>query len=226
MKELSVLGYYADINGNVFSMKNRKNKSGNPYLLKLWVDDLGYKHVVLRVSGKGKRFSVHRLVCEAYNGLPSADKNICMHLNGDTSDNRPDNLKWGTQKENKSHEVIHGTKLVGSALSWAKYSDEQIIEVKKLLVEGFGYKFIAEKTGVEYQSVCQCASGKQWAHIPFQGSYHYSKKSGIKLTETDVVHIKKLLEQGLKSIEIANLFGVNRITVHDIKAGRSWLNIN
>ena len=49
---------------------------------------------------KGKNYKVHRLVCEAFNGPPPFDKAIVMHLNDDATNNRPENLAWGTHKEN------------------------------------------------------------------------------------------------------------------------------
>jgi hypothetical protein len=48
---------------------------------------------------KGKTVKVHRLVCEAFNGPPK-HKQVCMHLDEDARNNKPENLKWGTQKEN------------------------------------------------------------------------------------------------------------------------------
>lgn len=49
---------------------------------------------------KGKTYKVHRLVCEAFNGKPPFSNAVCMHLDEDPTNNRPENLKWGTQKEN------------------------------------------------------------------------------------------------------------------------------
>ena len=48
---------------------------------------------------RGKTYKVHRLVCEAFNG-PPFDGAVCMHMDEDARNNRPSNLKWGTQKEN------------------------------------------------------------------------------------------------------------------------------
>lgn len=48
---------------------------------------------------QGKTYKVHRIVCEAFNG-PAPDGAVCMHLDEDYRNNRPENLKWGTQKEN------------------------------------------------------------------------------------------------------------------------------
>lgn len=48
---------------------------------------------------KGKTYKVHQLVCEAFNG-PKESGQVCMHIDEDYTNNRPENLKWGTQKEN------------------------------------------------------------------------------------------------------------------------------
>jgi len=48
----------------------------------------------------GKTYKVARLVCEAFNGAPPEGKNVCMHLDENSRNNLPSNLKWGTQKEN------------------------------------------------------------------------------------------------------------------------------
>lgn len=49
---------------------------------------------------KGKTFKVHQLVCEAFNGPKPFDGAVVMHLDENPANNRPDNLAWGTQKEN------------------------------------------------------------------------------------------------------------------------------
>lgn len=43
---------------------------------------------------------VHRLVCEAFHGPAPEGKHVVIHINENSHDNRPQNLKWGTQKEN------------------------------------------------------------------------------------------------------------------------------
>jgi hypothetical protein len=48
----------------------------------------------------GHSYKVARLVCEAFNGPAPEGKNVCMHLDENARNNLPDNLKWGTQKEN------------------------------------------------------------------------------------------------------------------------------
>lgn len=43
---------------------------------------------------------VHRAVCEAFHGPAPFKSAVVIHLNENALDNRPENLKWGTQKEN------------------------------------------------------------------------------------------------------------------------------
>lgn len=49
---------------------------------------------------RGKTYKVARLVCEALHGPAPEGQPNCLHLDENARNNRPDNLKWGTQKEN------------------------------------------------------------------------------------------------------------------------------
>lgn len=49
---------------------------------------------------KGRTYKVARLICEAFHGPPPRDKPVCMHLDENAANNRPENLAWGSQKEN------------------------------------------------------------------------------------------------------------------------------
>ena len=43
---------------------------------------------------------IHRLICEAFHGAQPADRPVVLHLDENGLNNRPENLRWGTQKEN------------------------------------------------------------------------------------------------------------------------------
>lgn len=62
-----------------------------------------YRNVMLRRWGGGPRQQprkVHQLVCEAFHGPKPFDAAVVIHLDENALNNRPENLKWGTQKEN------------------------------------------------------------------------------------------------------------------------------
>lgn len=67
----------------------------------------GYKEVLLRNCGNDKRFGVHRLVAEAFLDNPEA-KPFVDHINGDKHDNRVENLRWVTPKENTENAINLG----------------------------------------------------------------------------------------------------------------------
>lgn len=51
-------------------------------------------------SRKYGNIKVHKAVCEAFHGPAPFERAVVIHLNENALDNRPENLKWGTQKEN------------------------------------------------------------------------------------------------------------------------------
>jgi hypothetical protein len=68
----------------------------------------GYRVVCLQYPGHRKYHLVHRLVLRAFVGEPPEGWDAC-HNNGNSSDNRLENLRWGTRSENILDEVRHGT---------------------------------------------------------------------------------------------------------------------
>ena len=64
------------------------------------VSKKGSAHERMNLVFRRKNYRIARLVCEAFHGPPPDDKLVVIHLDEDAKNNRPDNLKWGTQKEN------------------------------------------------------------------------------------------------------------------------------
>lgn len=52
---------------------------------------------------RGKTHKVARLVCEAFKGPPPPDKPYCLHHDENSANNKPGNLRWGTQKQNLNY---------------------------------------------------------------------------------------------------------------------------
>ena len=64
--------------------------------------------VILSVSGKHKTKTVHRLVLEAFVGPRPEGMEGC-HNDGNTQNNKLENLRWDTRKNNHADSVKHGT---------------------------------------------------------------------------------------------------------------------
>jgi hypothetical protein len=56
-----------------------------------------YRGIYAKFFGNIK---VHRAVCEAFHGPAPFERAVVIHIDEDAHNNRPENLKWGTQKEN------------------------------------------------------------------------------------------------------------------------------
>lgn len=67
----------------------------------------GHKVVGLWRNNKRHQKYVHRLVLEVF-GEPCPEGMECLHANGDPSDNRVENLRWGSRSENMLDEVVAG----------------------------------------------------------------------------------------------------------------------
>jgi hypothetical protein len=57
------------------------------------------RHTYMAIVYRGKNYKMHRLICEAFHGEPKPGQ-VVLHLDEDATNNRPDNLRWGSQKEN------------------------------------------------------------------------------------------------------------------------------
>lgn len=67
-----------------------------------------WKVVLYGEDLKRHNCNVHILVCEAFHGARPPGLQV-RHLNGVSTDNRAENLAWGTQSENMIDRVLHGT---------------------------------------------------------------------------------------------------------------------
>ena len=72
----------------------------------------GYKNIVLCKNGKGKNFTIHRLVALHYIPNPE-NKPEVDHISRDPSNNHVDNLRWATSLENNQNRGMPNTNTSG-----------------------------------------------------------------------------------------------------------------
>lgn len=84
--------------GSIFSLLKNKFINGgiNP--------KNGYRHIRLKTDNGYKTYYIHRLVAEAF--IPNIEnKPEIDHINGNRTDNRVENLRWTTKKENRNNPI-------------------------------------------------------------------------------------------------------------------------
>jgi len=101
--------------GNLKSLDGvRKNALGHERFIKGkiitgYIDQDGYRRVILYPNlgdwRKRRKHYVHRLMAVTFLGESSG---VVRHLDGNSSNNNINNLKWGTPKENSQDRSDHG----------------------------------------------------------------------------------------------------------------------
>ena len=128
-----ILGYKADLQGNIWSVEHNWRGYGER-ILTPEIDQHGYFRVRITKDGKRRKYAVHRLVCMAFHGLPKPG-DVTRHLNGVKTDNRPENLAWGTPQENEMDAIRLGEKAKGERNGAVKYKDRVRAGIRKWVEE-------------------------------------------------------------------------------------------
>lgn len=77
-------------------------KFGKETIMKCSKGAQGYIQVTLRKNGNRKRPYVHQLIAQTF--IPNPEGKPCVdHINGNKTDNRVENLRWCTHKENNNN---------------------------------------------------------------------------------------------------------------------------
>ena len=112
-------------------------------------------------AGKQKIMRPHTLVLTAFVG-PRPQGMECCHNNGDPFDNRLENLRWDTPRNNQLDRIKHGTSNRGERCAAAKLTEAQ---VQAILADTRLQREIAADYGVRQNTISRIKSGKRWSHI-------------------------------------------------------------
>ncbi len=134
-------------------------------VLKNLMGQRGYYSVTLSKNNTLIQYTIHRLVCAAFHGIPPSDKHEVAHYDGNKINNSPENLRWATRSENILDAIRHKTHPVGEKAQNSKLSNKQVIQIKELVKRGrISRRKIAQKFGVSYCHLNAIARGSQRKH--------------------------------------------------------------
>lgn len=118
-----------------------------------------------RAGSPLKTPTIHTLVMTAFVG-PCPEGMQVAHNNGDRTDNRLENLRYATPLENSGDKFEHGTVLRGEQFSFAKMTEQTVLEIRRLYETGeFSQQSLADKFGINQTNVSQIVRRKTWTHI-------------------------------------------------------------
>lgn len=126
-----------------------------------------YLEYILNHKGKTKSVSAHRLVCEAFHGPRPSERHEVAHWDGNTRNSHYTNLRWATPKENSGNDrKRHGRTACGDRNAGAKLTTDDVIRIKKLLMNGRTNREIAETFNVSKSAIERIKSRRNWSHLP------------------------------------------------------------
>lgn len=100
-------GYHVTKNGDVYSMKCKSGKRPEAFKLKPRLNGNGYYRIGLYKDGIKYERRLNRLVAMVY--IPNPDNLPCVcHKDNNRTNNRVENLYWGTYKENTQQCIQDG----------------------------------------------------------------------------------------------------------------------
>lgn len=115
-------------------------------------------------AGRLWRQKVHRFVLEAFIG-PCPDGLVCCHNDGDSTNNRLDNLRWDTQASNQADRIKHGTSNRGAANGQSKLTEADVLAIyrdKRPLAE------IAQEYGMSVCGISNIKTQDTWGWLTRQ----------------------------------------------------------
>lgn len=112
----------------------------------------------------GSKF-VHHLVLETFVGFRE-EGTEARHLNDVKSDNRLENLCWGTHGENYADRVVNGGGNQGSRHGMAKLTEDDVREIRSMYEPGVvPCRVIAERFGMSKSAVEMIVNRTRWRHV-------------------------------------------------------------
>lgn len=157
--------------GNVRSLNYRG--TGKEKILRPGLNSNGYCHVSLWKDKTKKVMNVHRLVALSF--IPNPENKPCIdHINGDRSDNREENLRWCTNKENCNFPLARKNKSQ-SQINNPKKSKTVLqldINTREVIKEFPSGKEACRQTGISFKSISACCNGK----LKTSGNYFWRYK--------------------------------------------------
>lgn len=160
--KVSNIGNVLSINRSVVAPRNSRRIIPNKLLKKQKIK--GYLYVFLCRCGKRKQYGVHQLVASAFIGKKPEGLECC-HFNGDRQDNRSENLRYDTRKNNISDNVRNRTIARGERQGLSILTESVVISIKKFISSGLSCSKIAKLLNIKISAVKDISAKRTWGWL-------------------------------------------------------------
>lgn len=135
-----------------------KGKTLNPS-----IDSRGYINFSIRSNHKPKTLYIHREMAKAFKENPNNYK-IVRHLNDIKTDNRLDNIEWGTSTDNRADAIRNGKQFhaPGKKPIKAKLTKDLVLAI---IASSANNSELGRTLGVTECTVSKVRTGRTWNNI-------------------------------------------------------------
>jgi hypothetical protein len=112
---------------------------------------------------KSKTSQAHRLICAAFHG-PAPEKAECCHANDIRTDNRAENLSWGTRQSNAKEMAVRD-RIKGERHPRAQVTAFQAFMIQQSPHTRGNGPVLAKALGVSHAVISGIWSGRNWAWL-------------------------------------------------------------
>jgi hypothetical protein len=133
--------------------------------LKASPNNHGYPAFTAWCFGKKRTFLLHQVICEAFHGVKPFPGAQARHLDGNPLNDRADNIKWGSAKENIADKRVHGRVSEGERNGQAKLTAPQVLAIRERRAAGVSQVGLAREYGVTERVIWLIVTRRAWQHI-------------------------------------------------------------
>ena len=197
------------INGyeGLYEISNKgrvRNAEGR--ILKARTQNKGYFYVTLHSNHKERKFTIHRLVAEAF--IPKINGfNQVNHINGNKKDNSVENLEWCNQRLNYNHGMQKFLYSHNENHYFAKLTNEQVKTIPTLFKIGFTRTTISRILNVDSSSIKAIEKGISYREL------------GLDFSNIKIIKYKDLPNIKIP-IDVWNIFKDNTVLNTLISQGK------
>lgn len=209
--------YEASTYGNIRRVYRR-----SPQVMRPSTAHHGYQRITLNSHRPDQKYCfVHRLVYEAFIG-PIQNGLQMNHKNGNTMDNRLENLEAVTQSEN----MLHSYRVLGrihprGACVLKREQVSEIRHIHKAHSRTLGSSALARRFGVSKGTICGIVNGERYTHFTDPGWMPTPRFfSSEEVRQIRAMYIKNSRMFG--SDAIARRYGVDQSTIFKILTRESY----
>lgn len=187
--------YWVSMNGEILSTKKK-----NPIIMKPISKKDDYMYVFLYSNGIMKKMWIHRAVLLAWDREPMKEEE-CLHLNDIHSDNRIENLCWGTRIENVVDKRRNGRIQYGERSVNHKLTKIQVMEIREKFSRESSSSDLSEEYGVSKNTILQIVRGNKWKHLlVMENMQKHSTARKTPLSQTEIERGTKVINRYACSI--------------------------